>query len=133
MCFRCWRTRNSCSSKYSRTMVSLTADILGEWSSGVMEYGSDDPAGSRWAIRFARAQNLLKQLRGHLVAELDFSNFSRQNEFDLPVPHLLVELHGRQELVALSAIEPDTHRQHGALEKQGDTLSIFLSQAHDLR
>src|ERR1035437_6987627 len=78
---RCWRTRNSCSSKYSRTMVSLTADMLGV------------PG------RRLRVEGLGDHRQRDLVAEFDRADAPCEHELDLAVADLLVELHGGEELL----------------------------------
>src|SRR5262245_64315533 len=66
---RCWRTRNSCSSKYSRTMVSLTALM-----SGIVECSQE-------------------QLDRHCVSKFHLADFPGENKLDLAGGDFFVELH----------------------------------------
>src|SRR5258706_809609 len=71
---RCCRTRNSCSSKYSRTMVSLTLDKLVEG----------------WELRVERRRN--EGIR-HFLAPNHASDFLCQDEIGFPAADLFVEPH----------------------------------------
>src|SRR5260221_5455298 len=114
MYLRCWRTRKPFNSKYSRTMVSLTAAM------GILNSG------------FALCnfvQRPANQPGGNAPAPDDAADPPGQYKLDLAMAAFFVELHRLHQFFALRPAQINGNRQAGALKQMPDALQTFPRHA----
>src|SRR6266699_2566127 len=108
MYLRCCRTKNPCNSKYSRTIVSLTAAILLTAArSAECGRGRVGPCGWFWAGGLDRGlgQHFFDQIERHRLSEGDLADFVDEHELNDPLAHLFVVAHCLEELFPLRRIQ----------------------------
>src|SRR6266568_4490810 len=111
---RCWRTKKPCSSKYSRTIVSLTAAI-----------GSCQRRGAKRGF----VQGPLDRRRRHLYTPADLADVFSEHELDFTSLDFLVEAQGRQEPGAPRTPQLDARGQARGREELPDPFHVTGREA----
>src|SRR5438093_3563709 len=136
MYLRCCRTKNPCSSKYSRTMASLTAAIS-NLGFRISDFGSLCGVGTDGLLRIRSThrrlvEHVLHEIERDGLSEGHLADFVHQDKIDNAFADFLVVLHRLQEFFALRWVQVDVGRQPGFLEKGGNPLGILLWKSEQL-
>src|ERR1051326_2587351 len=133
---RCCRTKNPCNSKYSRTIVSLTAAMSERGLRRAKRGRGGVSAGGlfrAWGLDRRFLEHFLDEIQRHGLAKGDLANLVHEHEFHDAFADLLVVAHRLEEFFPLGRVQLDMRGQSGLFKQRGDPLYVALGQTEQLR